>query len=775
MAVRIGLGLICGVALLSCASDAPRVAVQGVANGYYTGAADERAHALTAEQAAGTPPAALTDAVAREHERFAGATVYDLRARAPRFEAPAPGPLGGIQYLDRILDPKTHGQPAPRRALNEAERSVLGKQRFVVTERLGDVSYAGLYHRIYEHDQPVFITADSVLHAFHKSYDNMLAELETHVMIGALEEVLSGMAAHVEAASEAHEGDVLHEAVRDADVFVAVGRTLLLSKPTAPSQPENAERVRAIVAAIDAQQPHRLTLFGRARDEDFTQLRPRGHYTKTEALERYFRAMMWLGRTELEVAGRGVQPGELAGAVALHELLSRSGQLARWRAIDELIQTFVGEADSLTMPQLDALLSSRRTGSPLAHGELKALQDRIARSGLGAQAINSQPRAAWVDATAPTPLPSSFSFFPQRFTVDSWVLSQLVFDRARHEGVAIDRQIPSGVDVAFAALGNDGAAPVLAERIVNPAGMPGRDGYAVQASLLATRAVIDARPPSTWEGTVYEGWLGALRALSEPTVDERYPSVMRGAPWANRRMQTQLASWAELRHDTILYVKQSYGMVLCEYPAGFVELQPAFWRALEQAARLAARALHAADYPKELSELGPRQIAHWQRFADTVSKLRAIADKELASLPMSKDELQFLRAAVEEGESRGCGGPVEWDGWFVDLYYTPTREGEALEWDALVADVHTSPRDGVLTVATGGVDLMVAIIERGGHTMAFAGPTAQYWELVAKDGARMTDLDWKGRLSSGGAPPRPEWTSPWLVAGEPAYASGRGR
>jgi hypothetical protein len=139
---------------------------------------------------------------------------------------------------------------------------------------------------------------------------------------------------------------------------------------------------------------------------------------------------------------------------------------------------------------------------------------------------------------------------------------------------------------------------------------------------------------------------------------------------------------------------------------------------------------------------------------------------------MSKEELEFLRAAVEEGDNRGCAGPLEWNGWFVDLYYSPSRETEPLEWDALVADVHTSPQEGVLTVATGGVDLMVAIIERGGDTMAFAGPTAQYWELVATDGVRMTDLEWKGKLRAGEAPARPEWTSRWLLAGQPAYASG---
>lgn len=46
-----------------------------------------------------------------------------------------------------------------------------------------------------------------------------------------------------------------------------------------------------------------LTLFGKERDIDFSQMKPRGHYAKTEELKRYFRGMMWLGRIDMKIAG----------------------------------------------------------------------------------------------------------------------------------------------------------------------------------------------------------------------------------------------------------------------------------------------------------------------------------------------------------------------------------------------------------------------------------------------------------------------------------------
>jgi len=136
-------------------------------------------------------------------------------------------------------------------------------------------------------------------------------------------------------------------------------------------------------------------------------------------------------------------------------------------------------------------------------------------------------------------------------------------------------------------LGNDAAAEVIAKRIEDSGGQVGRDGLPFQHNLLAARSVIDARPREQWNDNLYDGWLSALRALSLPTLGDRFPRVMRTRDWSLRRMQTQLASWAELRHDTILYVKQSYSsLATCEYPTGFVELQPAFFDQLERDSRL---------------------------------------------------------------------------------------------------------------------------------------------------------------------------------------------
>src|SRR6185436_10824099 len=92
-------------------------------------------------------------------------------------------------------------------------------------------------------------------------------------------------------------------------------------------------------------------------------------------------------------------------------------------------------------------------------------------------------------------------------------------------------------------------------------------------------------------------------ALSGPTTDARYLEAMRTRAWAMKSLNTQLASWTQLRHDSILYVKQSYtAMAKCFYPAGYVEPLPQFWARLETMARKSAELIEQTPFPDRTVE-----------------------------------------------------------------------------------------------------------------------------------------------------------------------------
>src|SRR5262249_13342614 len=110
---------------------------------------------------------------------------------------------------------------------NPQELALFKQNGFVVSERLGDKDFAGMFYRLYCRDLPVFISSDAVLHAWHRSYDAMLEEIEGAFLAQSLEDILTGMAQALPEAQHSYGDGVLAQCVTDADYFLAVARSLL--------------------------------------------------------------------------------------------------------------------------------------------------------------------------------------------------------------------------------------------------------------------------------------------------------------------------------------------------------------------------------------------------------------------------------------------------------------------------------------------------------------------------------------------------------------------
>jgi hypothetical protein len=241
----------------------------------------------------------------------------------------------------------------------------------VVSERLGAYSCGEIYSRLWIDDLPVFITTDSILHAWHRSYDMMLAEIEQTMLWRNFENILDGMAGQLKSA-EGKITEPLRESLLDADYFVTVARSLIRGSPVASSFNQDA-RVTKTLASITAEQLDScFDLFGQPRAVDFSQFKLRGHYEAIRGfqgpLQFYFKCMMWLSRIDFRIAGGPFQdsecadrhmapPRELGTSIVLHWLLRESGGLERWLQSEKIIQNFVGWTDSLTFPQLGEILS----------------------------------------------------------------------------------------------------------------------------------------------------------------------------------------------------------------------------------------------------------------------------------------------------------------------------------------------------------------------------------------------------------------------------------
>ncbi len=647
--------------------------------------------------------------------------------------------------------------------LDSAESDVLQQHGFVVSERQQYPHMLYGYDTIYQADLPVYVSADSILDSVHRSYDKMLSDVETNTLIGELEALLDGMRA------ELAKGTQTGPASADADFFLAVARSLVDGSTALPvGHAKASEIARFVRSATDASGHGTRVVFGSERDIDFSQFEPRGHYNDSDALKQYFRAMIWLGRMDLRLietqpnGDRVFRREQLETMVLLHDLVTKEA-LAHWQRIDSTVETFVGKSDYMRLPEVDALLAGlgAKNTSDLAKLSDQTIAQAIIDGRYGEQLIASQLIVNASPDGKTLPLDRSFALFGQRFTVDSQVLSNVVYDRVA------SRFMPNPLDAAYAALGNDQAAQLLAPELT-------QYGYAPQ--LEAVRTLIDAHDDAFWSANLYNSWLTALRKLSpsgaEAAQSKGLPSVALTETWGRRVLDTQLASWAQLRHDTILYVKQSYTSgASCKFPDAYVDPYPEFFAAL------LAYANHGAAFADTLAggaDAGTAEAIrmYFDHLATTMTTLRDMAKAQRDGTPFTTAEMAFINNIVRNNMDGVCGAPPSYSGWYADLLYGEA-EGKVygMKLKPTIADVHTQPTDAqgndvgkILHVGTGLARLMVVTVDTCDGPHAYAGVVSSYYEQITDHWKRLTDDDWANQLQEGGGNvPDVAWTKDFVA------------
>jgi Protein of unknown function (DUF3160) len=236
-------------------------------------------------------------------------------------------------YAAEILPPEATPAYLPELSaifdLTAGEKSLLDAHGFMVTERKTFSNYGQAYRILWQKDMPVFVSADAILHAVHRSYDNLLAEAETSFLAPELEAALDELRAAWPDLSDRYAGTpALAPSVADLDVYLTVARSLLAGAAV-PSMGGNDAAVVELLGDVAGLQPVFYPLFNDVpRTIDFSQFQPRGHYTRSPALRRYFQAMMWLGRTEMRLTpppGTPATPDvsrEIEDAFLLRELIA---------------------------------------------------------------------------------------------------------------------------------------------------------------------------------------------------------------------------------------------------------------------------------------------------------------------------------------------------------------------------------------------------------------------------------------------------------------------
>lgn len=494
---------------------------------------------------------------------------------------------------------------------------------------------------------------------------------------------------------------------------------------------------------------------------DYTMFKPRGHYTKPEwekvkkefpphsqkyakwlfnkkatkkeKLYRYFMAMMWYGIYSLH----STIELELMQTLLITHLLYKHKMIDLWQKIYEITAFYVGYADDLT-PEDFSLIINKVFGDDYSI-ENFANSDKL-------EEVKELVQEIFVKKTkiiARGPIHKSvpeFKFMGQRYIPDSEIMQRLVNWP--------DRPFPKGLDV-MAVLGSEVAYDLLLKKYKEQEKWT---PYEDTLNFLIEK--FSKLKQEDWQKNLYYRWLYCIKSLWDLSQEFKYPFFMNNKAWQTKSLNSGLASWAELRHDAILYARPSGAegangekIYMPEPPKGYVEPNIIFYERLIDMLNFCKNEL------KERNLLNKDWERKFDKFIEIASFLKDISIKELNKIPISLEE--YYKIAY-------FGSTLE---------FITSRIVEVLDWwevigpdknIPVIADIHRGG-ESVLEVGVGPVYEIYVVVEIDGMLKLTKGGVFTYYEFKWPAHNRLTDVEWQKMLDEGKAPSLADWIDIYFV------------
>ncbi|MCB9234977.1 MAG: DUF3160 domain-containing protein [Bacteroidia bacterium] len=598
---------------------------------------------------------------------------------------------------------------------------------------------------------PSFVTSDLFLQVFHMYFSYLIRDLEEDHFIPVLTELTKGLHALNEQAAKSAESDTERQAREFNQFYFGLAHDLLtgdrLAIPDAYESEYNSTRKNINQAEGQGNKFLKQPFF------DYSLFKPRGHYTRTEDLKKYFRAMIWLQTAPLRVDNQVAFHGAILSACDLQNGAKTGGKSLQslYSTIFEPVVFIVGEPNKLSLTHVNAALKAM--GRP---GDASIISDANGMEALQKELVKRDPAKFKMitanQATEEAANKLALHFFPQRYTFDAEILSRMVdIKRKDLKNEDPKRPVPKGLDI-FASLGNE-----LAEKILLKDYQEDKKWPAFIDTLAAVRE--DFAGFQDWDKNVYNQWMHGLDLLS--SVDPRRQAPFKTPAWQRKNLNTSLASWAELKHDVILYADQptaaQMGSGGPDWPepfvSGYVEPNLQFWEASIKLVKNTQGMLEKFDL---LDGTVKEKTATLQEIA---TRLRDIAKKELEGRDLSRDDqdyIQFIGGKIESLTMEIMEPTVS--DWY--LIEGPDK------FVAVVADVYSYQgvnKKIALEEATGYANTIYVTVEKDGKLYLCRGSVLSYYEFEQPIDQRLTDEEWQEKVKNDDIPPVPVWVKEIMV------------
>ncbi len=703
---------------------------------------------------------------------------------------------------------------ARKSGLSETDISMLEKNRILISNR----AYKQIFSAYLSGDQPLFITSDSLLNAYHVLYEESVFRLENK-MASRLPEILRFMLKNLEDTDDHLEGKPDLAARAKKRAMLVTGIAMKLMDPSFRFDDDKlntilAKETKKIVAAKGVEMPQWLgepdTSFMAL---DYSRYEPRGFYRRTEKLKQYFRAVSWLQSIPFHID----RDEELLSILMLGNSVggNRFDNYAMQQDFElffQVYRSFIGSGDDW-----DLMSAARnRLYLNLNGDDLQQRRERLLKK------AERQKKKALINDQIRLPPQDVNKIAGPEFRIitayhtPSAILFQKTTDRRR-----FSRDYPDGLAVP-AALGSTFARRKLVDS--------GRHDF------LKT---IDSCRIYFRGKSLYLKYLNALKALvDDPEPDA--PDFIKNKGWQAKTCNTVLAGWSQLRHTWALQAKQTvYYSCMTLVPEGFVEPEPEFFARMADLAEATKRLLKQTgvfepDYTHIVRSLEKykaiiKGVENEEEQGEDISRLPREDMNELilpflimegspskakkgsaADFKKKVDDIDAIVRDIEEGRInqnlermlKACDFDLEalWN-----LFEKVSRRLEAIAHKQLrgvdlnrseidfikdygsaiagimlyggnsyrtpkddaprVVDVYANPeRRGYLHAGIARPRKLFVLYPWHGRPILCRGAIMPYYEFVAA--TRLTDASWKKRLDSGNRPEVPQWVSSVVSGGD---------
>lgn len=471
--------------------------------------------------------------------------------------------------------------------------------------------------------------------------------------------------------------------------------------------------------------------------QDYTQFVPRSHYRDSSLLKTYFMSMKWLMREKLYFSQMDTAKASL---IMVNNISDQ--ELQGINSLQSFVKSVVWQDDDVNVQDIKWFLTKENLTKDIGIAKNLSTKQQDVLYGLRPQKIISTsyttPQVAMVTENEAKDKTAGFVFFGEKFTIDSWIFDQLTAGSAEKE-IWKKPEVQTSLSVIDILTESSRATELVNERF---------DKNKKQFAMIPSQ--IESYPDLKQEargkvndlfslGTVYGKRLDMLSF--NMVMSANSPYFMTDKKYQDKTLNTYLWSYTELKHDTLLYVKQAYAEMgawwwdACSYvvlppvlpvPKWYVEPN------LDLIDRLSELTKYTNKYFPE-----SENFKAFQTYLDLVKK---IAQAQLKNEKVSDEDFEKLRL------------------WYVELWWLVYPQkliwipGEKEARSSIIADIFTSGKYGPLYEAVGRPYLMMLMVNDANGSRVVIWPVYSTYEFYGEPFPaqkwRYSDEDWQSAYDS---------------------------